>query len=70
VNDGKSFEEELRELCNRHSVENRSHTPDFILAMFIFNALEAFNDAVRERDKWWGFEPWADLNKPLPGPPL
>jgi hypothetical protein len=62
----ESFEEELRALLNRHSAENRSHTPDFILAMFIFNALEAFNDSVRERDKWWGFRPWGEP-KPLLG---
>jgi hypothetical protein len=55
----KSFEEELRALINRYSVENRSNTPDIILAMFIVNALEAFNDAVQSRDEWYGFQPWA-----------
>lgn len=39
----KTFEEELKELINKHSKENESNTPDFILAQFLNSCLEAFN---------------------------
>lgn len=44
-----SFEDELRKLLNRHSMENRSDTPDYVLAMFILRCLDAFDDAVVTR---------------------
>lgn len=49
-----SFEKELEQLINRHSVENASDTPDFILAKFIGGCLEAFATATQARDKWYG----------------
>jgi hypothetical protein len=35
-------------------VENGSDTPDFILARFLADCLEAFDSAVRTRDDWYG----------------
>jgi len=46
------FMNELQELINKHSMENGSHTPDFIIAHFLQNALLDYNQAVRARDKW------------------
>lgn len=51
-----TFEEELRGLINRHSVENQSNTPDFILVAFISNILIDYAHAVRARDGWYGEE--------------
>lgn len=51
------FEEELRILLNRRCAEASSNTPDFVLASYLFNCLEAFNDGVRMRDEFYGFEP-------------
>jgi hypothetical protein len=51
------FADDLRALLNRHSVENRSDTPDFILAAFLQNVLIDYEHAVRARDRWWGHEP-------------
>jgi hypothetical protein len=48
------FERELTDLINRHSVENASNTPDFILACFMAESLTAFNKAVHERARWYG----------------
>lgn len=48
------FTEELRSLINRFSKENDSNTPDFILAGYILVCLEAFNEATRAREKWYG----------------
>jgi hypothetical protein len=51
------FERELGVLLNRHSQENRSNTPDFILAHFLADCLEVFAGAVRCREKWYGRDP-------------
>jgi len=51
---GDEFRTELEQLLNRHSKENESNTPDFILANFILSSLAAFDSAVREREIWYG----------------
>ena len=48
------FQEELVALLNTYSKENESDTPDFILAEFIGNSLDAFNNATKSRDKHRG----------------
>lgn len=48
------FQNELTKLINRYSQENNSGTPDFVLAQYIQNSLNAFNLAVNEREKWYG----------------
>ncbi len=48
------FEKELEELINRHSMENDSNTPDFILAQYVLTCLSAYRNAVNKRDKWFG----------------
>lgn len=47
-----TFQEELRALINKHSLENGSNTPDFILAAFLENVLTDFNHALSARHKW------------------
>ena len=48
-----SLEEEIREAINRHSAENGSDTPDFILAQYLIGCLTNFNNAVRRRTEWY-----------------
>jgi hypothetical protein len=48
------FEKKLKILINTNSIENESNTPDFILAQYIRNCLNAFNDACNSREKWYG----------------
>ena len=43
------FKQELKDVINRHSMENGSNTPDFILAEYLLACLEAFDKATRER---------------------
>jgi hypothetical protein len=57
------FVEELEVLVNRYSMEVGSNTPDFVLAQYIRQCLEAFDNSVRARDKWYGF--W-DRDEELP----
>lgn len=49
-----TFEKELENLLNRYSKEIASNTPDFILAAYISDSLDAFNAATKERDRWYG----------------
>ena len=48
------FRKELEALLNRHSIENDSDTPDYILAGYLLACLRAWNQWVPERDRWYG----------------
>lgn len=52
-----TFQEELSMLLNKHSQENDSNTPDFILAEYLKNCLNAFNLATNRRENWYGHIP-------------
>jgi len=54
------LKKDLSTLLNRHSQENASDTPDFILAQFMLSSLNAFEAAVRSREKWYGRETSAE----------
>ncbi len=58
------FEEELEVLINRHSVENGSNTPDFMLAAYLVDCLKAFDAAVRWRSSWYGNSPDRNVTQP------
>ena len=45
------FEKELEQLINKYSIENESNTPDFILASYLRDCLNAFNKITEERDR-------------------
>jgi hypothetical protein len=48
----KNFRKELRHLINKHSIENGSDTPDFILAEYLKDCLKAFDKATKRRTDW------------------
>ena len=48
------FQKELQELINKHCLENESDSPDFILAEYMLGTLNAYNDAVKKRENWYG----------------
>lgn len=52
-----TLREDLSVLINRHSAENASNTPDFILALYLERCLAAFDGAVMQRDAWYGRSP-------------
>jgi hypothetical protein len=49
-----SLEGELSSLLNKHSAENGSNTPDFILAEYLMGCLTAFNTATKKAHEWRG----------------
>ena len=60
------LEKLLSDLINSESRENDSNTPDFLLAKFMVNCLDAFELASNRREVWYGIrlDPlsnWKDL---------
>ncbi len=52
--DRTSLMERIRFEINCASAENVSDTPDFILAEFLTECLDAFDKATKTRDEWYG----------------
>jgi len=48
------FRKELQTLINCYSKENGSNTPDFILAEYLTNCLENFDNTIKKRTVWYG----------------
>lgn len=48
-----NFKKELEILINRYSLENASNTPDFLLAEYLYNCLNAFNLTTQQRTSWF-----------------
>lgn len=48
------FQRELAALLNRHSIDNRCETPDFILADHIDRYLYGLANTMRQRERWFG----------------
>lgn len=56
-----TFRLELANLINKFSKENGSDTPDYILASYLTDCLEAFDSAVKSRTLWYKSEPNDDI---------
>lgn len=52
----ETFEKELSALINKHSLENGSDTPDFLLAQFLIDCLKIWNKNIKARENWYGRE--------------
>ncbi len=61
------FGKELEQLINKHSMENTCDTPDFILAAFLLDCLEAFAKATNRRADWYGHPKRPSGSIPPPG---
>jgi hypothetical protein len=48
-----SLVKDITYVINSHSQENGSNTPDFILAEFLVDVLNAWNVAVKKRAMWY-----------------
>jgi hypothetical protein len=56
------FLAELRRLINRLSLENEINMPDFLIAEMLCDCFEDIGRRVKERDKWFGIDPWREKN--------
>lgn len=50
------FIKALEELINQYSMENKSNTPDFILAEHLMASLSNLEQTIKERERWYGQE--------------
>jgi len=53
----KQVKIELANIVNKHSLENGSNTPDWVLPDYLFECLLAFNRTTNIREKWYGRTP-------------
>lgn len=65
-----TLEEEIRSVLNRHSAENGSDTPDYILAQYLTGVLDLFDAAVLRREKWYGRARWQPSPAPVSVEPM
>jgi hypothetical protein len=49
--------EELMAILNKHSREDASNTPDYVLAGFLMNVLQAFEEGIVCRDRFYEWNP-------------
>ena len=52
----RRFVNAFRTVINEHSKEGDSNTPDFVLARFLAQSLEAFDLAITHRDDWYAVD--------------
>lgn len=57
----RAFETDLTALINRYSLENRSNTPDYILAKYLVMVLVCVDHAIGVRDAWYGHKSTGEL---------
>lgn len=50
----KDLKKEITTILNRACRENKSNTPDFILAKFMLSCLKAGENLINEREKYYG----------------
>lgn len=48
--DRQILEKDFEEIINKRSLENESNTPDFVLASYLVDCLENFNNTIRWRE--------------------
>lgn len=56
----ETFEKELQSLINRHSKENDSDTPDYLLAEYLVKCMDNYALIIKKRDAWFGHKPWSE----------
>lgn len=49
----QDFKDDLAAVINKHSRENLSDTPDFILADYLYWCLANFQNTLRQRSEWY-----------------
>lgn len=48
------FVTDLKQLINKHSMENSSNTPDNILADYLIRCIDNFTETTQAREAWYG----------------
>ena len=56
IEERQDYQEIVRDLAkviNKHSLEQESQTPDYILAEYMLKSLSDLNRLMRDRDYWY-----------------
>ena len=64
----RTFLHELEMLINRHCEDDRTNTPDYILAGYMHDCLFAWKRGIAARDSWFGFKPFGREQSPAAAP--
>lgn len=48
----EKFQLELIELINKHGLESKSDTPDFLLAEYLVTCLKNYDNVVKQKTNW------------------
>ena len=51
------FKKDLEAVINKHSMENGSNTPDWVLTEYLISCLDAFDQTTKKRDTWYDIAP-------------
>jgi len=63
----EEFQENLRHLLNRHSIENTCDMPDFLLAELICHFIQCMGESTKKNLDWHGCNSVCHpLSPPLP----
>jgi len=62
-----TFIYELAQVINKHSQENASNTPDFILAQYLQGCMDVFTTAIQQRETWYDRDPRPCNTRPFKG---
>lgn len=55
----ENFKKQLTEIINQNSLENLCDMPDYMIADFLLDTFIHMSAAVKKRDAWYGFRPFA-----------
>ncbi len=62
----EALRKDLSALLNKYSQENRSDTPDFMLADFMLGCLNVYENTIVARENWYGRKLTRDTEQALP----
>lgn len=54
IKDKSEITTALSKLLNEHGIDSQTDTPDYILANYLVECLEAYVKAIDARRAWWG----------------
>lgn len=63
-NVNNEFRDDLQKLINKHSIENDSNTPDFVLAQYLIDCLRNWNYTIKFRERSTKGSPAEAVNVP------
>ena len=67
MNSYDRFKKAIESAVNECSMESGSNTPDYILANYLMNCFDAFNEATQQRETWHGRDARPTLNTQAKG---